>query len=133
MPGRKRKRTRRQKFSFILDKASDEQTRPQYYDTLKDRLVRHALAPERAKALVFVFVSVFVLAHEQAINLTHGNEGLLNSRGFSPQKSRPCQCQRDKEMLFAIPLKHAVQNTSISIPTPAQVCQFHFHSFYLKT
>ena len=70
---------------------------------------------------------------KQLLNLTHGNEGLLNSRVFSPQKSRPCQCQKDKEMLFAIPLKHAVQNTSISIPTPAQVCQFHFHSFYLKT
>ena len=40
---------------------------PQYYDTLKDRFVRHALAPERTKALVFVFV--FVLAHEQAITL----------------------------------------------------------------
>ena len=34
---------------------------PQYYD----RFVRHALAPERTKALFFVFV--FVLAHEQAI------------------------------------------------------------------
>ena len=59
MPGRRRK------FSFVLDKACDERTRPQYYDTLKDRLVRHALAPEPTKVLVFVFV--FVLAHEQAI------------------------------------------------------------------
>ena len=41
---------------------------PQYYDTLKDRFVRHALPPERTKALVFVFVFVFVLAHEQAIS-----------------------------------------------------------------
>ena len=41
---------------------------PQYYDTLKDRFVRHAQVPERTKALVFVFVFVFVLAHEQAIN-----------------------------------------------------------------
>ena len=40
---------------------------PQYYDTLKDRFVRHAQLPERTKALVFVFVFVFVLAHEQAI------------------------------------------------------------------
>ena len=40
---------------------------PQYYDTLKDRFVRHAQVPERTKALVFVFVFVFVLAHEQAI------------------------------------------------------------------
>ena len=40
---------------------------PQYYDTLKDRFVRHAQVPERTKALVFVFGFVFVLAHEQAI------------------------------------------------------------------
>ena len=66
MPGRKR--TRRRKFSFVLDKACDEQTRLQYYDILKDRFVRHALPPERTKALVFVFVFVFVLAHEQAIS-----------------------------------------------------------------
>ena len=37
---------------------------PQYYDTLKDRFVRHAQVPQRTKALVFVFV----LAHEQAIS-----------------------------------------------------------------
>ena len=66
MPGRKQKQTRRRKFSLVLDKACDERTRPQYYDTLKDRFVRHALPPERTKALVFVFVFVFVLAHEQA-------------------------------------------------------------------
>ena len=42
---------------------------PQYYDTLKDRFVRHAQVPERTKALVFVFVFVFVLAHEQAISI----------------------------------------------------------------
>ena len=35
---------------------------PQYYDTLKDRFVRHALPPERTKALVFVLID------EQAIN-----------------------------------------------------------------
>ena len=40
----------------------------QYYDTLNDWFVRHALVPERTKALGFVFVFVFVLAHEQAIN-----------------------------------------------------------------
>ena len=40
---------------------------PQYYDTLKDRFVRHVQVPQRTKALVFVFVFVFVLAHEQAI------------------------------------------------------------------
>ena len=66
MPGRKR--TRRRKFSFVLDKACDERTRPQYYDTLKDQFFRHALAPERTKALVFVFFFVFVLAHKQAIS-----------------------------------------------------------------
>ena len=33
----------------------DEQTRPQYYDTLKDRFIRHA--QEQTKVLVFVFVS----------------------------------------------------------------------------
>ena len=38
---------------------------PQYYDTLKDRFVRHAQVPERTKALVFVFV----LTHEQAISI----------------------------------------------------------------
>ena len=43
---------------------------PQYYDTLKDRFVRHVQLPERTKALVFVFVFVFVLAHEQAISQT---------------------------------------------------------------
>ena len=51
-----------------MDKACHEQTRPQYYDTLKDRFVRHAQVPERTKALVFVFGFVFVLAHEQAIS-----------------------------------------------------------------
>ena len=42
----------------------------QYYDTLKDRFVRHALVPERTKDLGFVFVFFFVLAHEQAIRKT---------------------------------------------------------------
>ena len=42
---------------------------PQYYDTLKNRFVRHAQVPERTKALVFVFVFVFVLAHEQTISM----------------------------------------------------------------
>ena len=49
---------------------------PQYYDTLKDRFVRHAQVPERTKALVFVFVFVFVLAHEQAIS-EHTQETLV--------------------------------------------------------
>ena len=66
MPGRKRKRTRRRKVSFVLDKGCDEQTRLQYYDTLKDRFVCHALPPELTKALVYAFV-FFVWAHEQAI------------------------------------------------------------------
>ena len=65
MPGRKRKRTRRRKFSFVLDKACDEQTRPKYYGTLKDWFVRHELPLEQTKALVFVFV----LAHVQAISM----------------------------------------------------------------
>jgi len=48
---------------------------PQYYDTLKDRFVRHAQVPERIKALMFVFVFVFVLAHEQAISThNHNND-----------------------------------------------------------
>ena len=64
VPGRKQKRTQRRKFLFVLDKACDEQTRPQYYETLKDRFVSHALAPERTKTLVFVYVFVSVLAHE---------------------------------------------------------------------
>ena len=66
VPGRKRKRTRIRKFLFVLDKPCDEGTTPQYYDTLKDWFIRHSLAPERTKALVFVFV--FVFAHEQAIS-----------------------------------------------------------------
>ena len=48
-----------------LDKDCDKRTRPQYYNTLKDRFVQDALAPEQTKALVFVFI--FVLAHEQAM------------------------------------------------------------------
>ena len=36
----------------------------QYNETLKDPFVRRALAPERTKALVFVLVFVFVIAHE---------------------------------------------------------------------
>ena len=77
MPGRKGTRTRRRKFLFVLDKACDEQTRLQYYDTLKDRFVRHALPPERTKALVFVFVFVFVLAHEQAISRKIGHHKIV--------------------------------------------------------
>ena len=42
----------------------------QYYDTLNDRFVRHALVPGRTKDLGFVFVFFFVLAHEQAIRKT---------------------------------------------------------------
>ena len=41
---------------------------PQYFDTLKDRFIRHTQVPEQIKALVFVFVFLFVLAHEQAIS-----------------------------------------------------------------
>ena len=67
VPGRKR--TRRQKFLFVLDKAVEERTRPQYYDTLKDWFVRNAQVPEQTKALVFIFVFVFALAHEQAISI----------------------------------------------------------------
>ena len=67
MLGQKQKRTSRRKYSFLLDKACDKRTRPQYYDTLKDRFVCHALDPERTKALVFVFV----LAHEQATGAVH--------------------------------------------------------------
>ena len=53
--------------SFRIKTVTNE-SGPQYYDTLKDRFLRHAQVPERTKALVFVFVFVFVLAHEQAIN-----------------------------------------------------------------
>ena len=48
--------------SFRIKPVTNEPS-PQCYDTLKDRFVRHALAPERTKALVFVFVFVNVLAH----------------------------------------------------------------------
>ena len=64
-------------FRSVLDKALNEQTRPKYYETLKDRLVRHALAPERTKTLVFAFVFVFVLAHEQAIIVYTRERGYL--------------------------------------------------------
>ena len=47
----------------FLNKACDEQTRPQYYDALKERFVCHALAPEQTKVLVFIFVFDFVVAH----------------------------------------------------------------------
>ena len=40
----------------------------QCYDTLKDRFICHAQVPEQSKALVFVFLFVFVLAHKQAIS-----------------------------------------------------------------
>ena len=63
-----REQTRRRKFSFVLYKACDEQTRPWNYDTLKDQFVQNALPPELTKSLVFVFV--FVLAHAQAISST---------------------------------------------------------------
>ena len=43
---------------------------PQYYETLKDRFVRHAQVPEQTKALVFVIVFVFIWAHEQATSKT---------------------------------------------------------------
>ena len=68
MPGRKRKQTRKRKFSSFWIKPVTNEPGPQYYDTLKDWFVRHAQVPERTKALVFIFVFVFVLAHEQAIN-----------------------------------------------------------------
>ena len=42
---------------------------PQYYDTLKNRFVRHVSVPERTKAVVFVLVFVFIVAHEEAIFL----------------------------------------------------------------
>ena len=35
--------------------------------TLKDRFIRHTLVPEQTKALVFVFVFIFTVVHEQAI------------------------------------------------------------------
>ena len=70
VPGRNP--TLKWKFSFVLDKACDEQTRLHYYDTLKDRFVHHTLPPERTKALVFVFVFFFVVAHEQAISTWTG-------------------------------------------------------------
>ena len=55
-------------FRLFCIKTVTNEPGPQYYDTLKDRFVRHALPPERTKALIFVFVFVFVLAHEQAIS-----------------------------------------------------------------
>ena len=47
VPGRRRKRTRRRKSSFVLDKACDEQTRPQYYDSLKDGWVHSSCISSR--------------------------------------------------------------------------------------
>ena len=59
---------------------------PQYYDTLKDRFVRHAQVPERTKALVFVFVFVFVLAHEQAISLWYFSSIFQDTSSVSFEK-----------------------------------------------
>ena len=56
-------------FRWFWIKPVTNEPGPQYYDTLKDRFVRHAQVPERTKALVFVFV--FVLAHEQAISKSY--------------------------------------------------------------
>ena len=104
MPGRKRKRTRRRKFSFVLDKACDEQTRLQYYDTLKDRFVRHALPPEPTKALAFVFVFVFVLVHEQAISaLSNYVLPLLykkQGRGPSSEKKMSVRTEGQQLLVF---------------------------------
>ena len=94
--GRKQRRTRRRKFSFVLDKACDKQIRSHRVFMCQDeneiepedqkflfildntcdertRLLaldffRHTLFQERTKSLVLVFVFVFVLAHEQAIS-----------------------------------------------------------------
>ena len=52
---------------------------PQYYDTLKDRFVRHAQVPERTKASVFVFVVDFVLAHEQAFTSCIFDDLIVNT------------------------------------------------------
>ena len=61
---------------------------PQYYDTLKDRFVRHAQVPEQTKALVFVFVFVFVLAHEQAIRYLFLSSSVKedSKRNYVPQR-----------------------------------------------
>ena len=58
--------TENESFRLFCIKTVTNEPGPQYYDTFKDRFVRHALVPERTKALGFVFV--FVLAHEQAIS-----------------------------------------------------------------
>ena len=55
-------------FRLFRIKTVTNEPGPQYYDTLKDRFVRHAQVPERTKALVYVFVFFFVLAHKQAIS-----------------------------------------------------------------
>ena len=56
-------------------------------DTLNDRFICHALAPERTKALVFVLVFVlvfaFVLAHEQAISDQTLDGTFLHSQGVA--------------------------------------------------
>ena len=55
-----------ERFRLFWIKPLTNEPGPQYYDTLKDRFIRHAKVPERTKALISVFVFVFVLAHEQA-------------------------------------------------------------------
>ena len=75
-------------FRSFRIKAVTNEPGPQYFDTLKDRFVRHGQVPERTKTLVFVFVFVFVLAHEQAIS---NNNIILQSEGGGGQK-RPKNC-----------------------------------------
>ena len=56
-----------QSFRSFWIKPVTSEPGPQYYDTLKDRFIRHA--QEQTKVLVFVFVFVFVLANEKAISM----------------------------------------------------------------
>ena len=55
---------------------------PQHYNTLKDRFVHHTLAQEKTKALIFVLVFAFVLAHEQAISLKSVQNWVQKSNNF---------------------------------------------------
>ena len=59
---KKRKRNRERKFSFVLDNACDEQTKP-----LVLHYIEVLVLLEQTKALVLFFIFVFVLVDEQAI------------------------------------------------------------------
>ena len=70
----RRRRNQKRKFSFVLDNACDEQTKPLVRIALQ-RIIGSFVTglfqniQEQTKALVFVFEFVFVLVDEQAISI----------------------------------------------------------------